>query len=511
MIKKRLVLFGIGGVLLLLAAFLLAWVSQDFSSIHGWDGFLAVELIAAVVAGLAFAHLRGEGLPDWMVWLFAGAVLLRLALGMFWFSALPEWGYPTDQQQAGYLMYDPFQRDGLAWELAQSDESLLEAFRGYTTFDQYGGLLFLSAGLYRAFGGSTHVPQLILVLTSVVSGLAVLYVWVFTKRLWGGTAAKWAAFGMALYPEAVMLGGIQMREAFTIPLGAALGFLLLRFWQERSWTDMAAWVLLTAVTVAISWAYLILLLAVLILFLVGLWIDSLAGRQLTRRAWVGIVLGGSAAVVAGYFLWGILSKISVFQVHLTETYSGVVQSVFSRTPEILHVPFLVTYGIVRPMLPAALLGKGSSALWRAVGIWRAAGWTVLAAFLLYATLLVVKKKAWLKPAGMLVWGTGLVSMVASYRAGGDLWDNPRYRAGFAAFQLALAAWALVQQRTDRDPLLRRVVVSAGLLLFWVLMWYLPRYTAAPWLSGKVLDKVGVGLITVGLYLLWDWVRSQPPT
>lgn len=499
---------GVGiGVLLL--SFFLAWLSHGFTSVAGWPGFLTAAVFALLLGGLAFVHLRGEELPTWLPWLVLGAVLFRLALGVFWFFGLPEWGYPTEQQQAGYIMYDPFMRDGQAWELAQSETPLIESFRGYSPYDQYGGMLYLSAWMYRTLGGGQHLPQLVLVITSAVSGIGVAYVWAFTRRMWGQKAAHWAALGLAVYPEAVLLGGAHMREAFTITLGAALGFVVVHYWQEKRKSDVAAFLLLLAVALAFSWAYVLLLSGVLSLFVFGLWAKKQAGTPLRRGQWAVLGIGGVAALAAAKFLWDVVAKMGEFQGFLTEGYSGMVQAIFSRTPEFLHTPFLMGYGLLRPLLPAAVIGKGESVLWRVLGIWRALGWTVVLALLAYATVLVIKKKGWFSPAGMLLWGIWLTALVASYRAGGDLWDNPRYRAGFAAFQLAVSAWALVEYQTHRDPLLRRVLVSAGLLLFWVMAWYVPRFTNVPWSAGKLEHTLGVGLVTVGMYLLWDWMHSQP--
>jgi hypothetical protein len=165
---------------------------------------------------------------------------------------------------------------------------------------------------------------------------------------------------------------------------------------------------------------------------------------------------------------------------------------------------MVGYGVVRPLLPAVLIEHGESALWRWVGILRSAGWTVLLVLLVYVSLQAIRKGFWFNSAGMLVWGNWLMVMVASFRAGGDMWDNPRYRAGFAAIQLALAAWALVQQRADRDPLLRRIIVASVLVFGVLVLWYLPRYTAVPWSSGRIENWLAAGVLIGGLYWLWDW-------
>ena len=497
-----------GGAVLALSALLIARFSFEVVSAREWLAFFILEVLMAGLGWLAFFHLRKEQPPKWLYWLVFGAVMLRLVVGAFWFWALPVWGYPNETQQAGYVMYDPYLRDGHAWDLAQSGKSLFEAFRGFSPHDQYGGLLFISALVYRTAGFADHIPQLVLVITSAVSGLGVLYVWGFTHRMWGKSAAKWAAVGMAIYPEAVLLGSAHMREAFTIPLGAALAFLLVRFWRERKTGDAVVFILLLGLTGAITWAYVLQLFLVLFLFSLGLVWDRVSAIRLSRGQLIG---AGAAAVIAaagGLYFWRILEKMSGFQGYLTQSYSGMVQAIFSRTPEFLHTPFLLGYGIVRPLLPAALISQGDSVLWRVIAIWRAVGWSVLLAVLLYALFQIIRQRVWFKPPGMLFFGNLFVMLVAAYRAGGDLWDNPRYRAGFVAFQLALAAWSLQQQRQQRDPWLRRVVVLVLIQLFWLMIWYLARNTAVPWPVGKAMNMVGLGFLVGGLYLLWEWVRGQ---
>ena len=490
------------------AAVLLAWVSSGFQSVSGWGSFVVILLAAAGVSWLSFQLLKKEDFPRWLVWLVIGAAALRLALGAFWFAALPEWGYPNEIQQAGYVMFDPFLRDGKAWDLAQSDLPLSAAFQGYTSHDQYGGLLYISALIYRTLGGSEHLPLQVVAFGAIISGLAVLFAWGFARRLWGAQVAALAAWGIAFYPEAVFLGSSQMREAFTIPLGAALAYLLVRWWQDRRPVDLAWFGLLALITGLITWAYLILLGVVLGLLLLGLWLEQHVPIKLTLKRSLLAAGLGALAIVAASYLWNILTRMSAFQGYLTERASGMMQAVYDRLPEFLHVPFMVGYGVVRPLLPAVLIEHGESALWRWVGIMRSAGWTVLLVLLVYTSFQVIRKGAWFKSAGMLVWGNWLMVLVASFRAGGDMWDNPRYRAGFAAFQLALVGWALVQQRADRDPLLRRIIVAAVLGFGVLILWYLPRYTAVPWSSGRIENWLAAGVLIGGLYWLWDWRRVK---
>ena len=105
---------------------------------------------------------------------------------------------------------------------------------------------------------------------------------------------------------------------------------------------------------------------------------------------------------------------------------------------------------------------------------------------------------------LVVW---LGILVASYRGGGDQWDNPRYREAFAVLQVALAAWALAAQRVRHDPWLRRALVGAVLILAWFLPWYLRRYIYLPWEVVDLFKTLGLGIATAVLYWVWDWARG----
>ncbi|MBN2044441.1 MAG: hypothetical protein JW757_05420 [Anaerolineales bacterium] len=500
--------WGIAVAVVVLAglALLLAWVSHGCQSVIGWHRFLLTEVISLAIAWAGFRLLKNEDIPAWLTWLVAGAVALRLATGIFWAAALPVWGYPNQIQQAGYVMFDPFLRDGDAWELAQSDEPLISAFWGYSPHDQYGGLLFLSALLYRTLGGNIHQPLLVVVVTSMASGMAVLFAWGFIQRLWGyQPAARLAAWGLALYPEAVLLGSSQMRGAFTISLGAALAYLVLRFYQERKRLDLLLIALLAAVTAAFTWAYLFQLAAVLGLLTIGLLLADIDPQAQSRWRKIGWAVLAGALLLTGGVLWPFLSSMNSYQTYLTERASGLVQAVLGRLPEFLHIPFVVSYGVVRPLLPAALMETGTAQLWQVVAIWRAIGWTVLLTLLVYATLTVIRSREWLTPAGMLMWGNWLIILVASFRAGGDLWDNPRYRAGFVVFQIALVVWALLQHQSRRTPLLRRLIVVVALMEIVITLWYASRYSESSLLAGRVETRVLIGMAIGMAYLLLDWL------
>ena len=223
-------------------AFGLAWTSSGFTILLGWSSFFGVLLVSAGVLTVGWLLVRGEKPPRWLAYILVGAALLRLVMGALWFATLPVYGHGTPAEKAGYVMGDAARRDMVAWKLGRSNESLGAAFENNRSVDQYGGLLFLSAVIYRIFGSLYHQPLLMAVLAAACSALAVIFGWGFARRVWGEKAATITAWSLFLYPEAVLLGGSQMREAFTIPLVAAAFYGLARYRDDRSKSGLA-WML----------------------------------------------------------------------------------------------------------------------------------------------------------------------------------------------------------------------------------------------------------------------------
>ena len=447
-------------------------------------------------------------MPRWALWLTIGAGFLRLVLGVVWFLALPAGGYETDVQQAGYVMEDAFNRDRAAWELARTDQPLIVAFQGYSSSDQYGGLLFLSAGVYRYLGGVEHTPLLVLALAATISGLAVAFTWAFSRRVFGENVAYFAAWGLALYPEAVLLGSSQMREAFTVCLIPLSLYGLLRFREEKTAATFALLAVPTLLSIPLTWALTPSMLLLLVLVYSALddwrWLRS-------TKVWIALVILAMALAI-GFLLFvdeqGLwLVQSARWQAYVSANASGWVAREFERLPLFGQIPFLVVYGIFRPLLPAALFAGGPP-IWTAIGIWRALGWTALLAMLVYASYLAVRDKQWRQlPGALLVasWGT---SIAASYRGGGDLWDSPRYRSAFAAVQMMLAAWAWMQYRETKDPWLRRALGAAGLMIAWFLPWYLRRYADFEWPIVELYQVIGLGLMSAALFVMRDWLGRK---
>lgn len=510
---------GLGLALLSLG---LAWVSAGFRNLDGWFSFLLIFLLAAGLLAGGWWLVRHESPPRWLMGLLIGAALLRLAAGVVWSFVLPVAGYNSPPEQRGYVMSDAYDRDRTAWDLARSDKSLWKAFQGtYRKADQYGGLLFLSAAIYRYTAGEVHQPLLMVVLTAAFSSLAILFTWGFARHLWGEAAAILAAWTLALYPEAVLLGSSQMREAFTITLAIGASYGLVRYAQDRGWGGLALVVGALVLCLPLSPPTAALLLIVLIIQAAGMG-RGLLPESLRAQRWFWPAIVGVVVLVA-IGLWLALSqfapqsvtsplgvvaywarKSADWNAYLSERASGWMQKIFDSTPGWAHAPMLVLYGIVQPFLPAALIDGTGALIWRLIAIWRAVGWALLLPLLAYAPLRALRKGWPERALSLAVW---LAILASSFRSGGDAWDNPRYRLTFAGIQIALAAWIWSEQRRAPDPWLRRVLVGAGLVLLWFVPWYLRRYTHFTWPVVDIFKTLGLGVASAVLFWIGDVARE----
>lgn len=491
---------------------LLTWVSAG-----DWDGRVALSFALALgLAGGGLAWLQRR-LPHRVWLLMVAAAVLRLALGAFWVVALPRWGYGNPAERAGYVMADAFERDTAAWRLAQSGEPLWVAFRGYHHSDQYGGMLFLSATVYRYLDlADRHLPLLVVVFAAAASATAVALGWALGRR-WGGATAGWlVAWGLALYPEAVLLGSTQMREAFTLPLaGAAL--LALAVWEEQA-SQPAALALVGALAAMAVFTPPMAAITALMLGLVLLlgvqtpW----SRRQMWTFAAVGTVALGLGLASAWLLTSGHggglravrwwLHEVFRYQAYLAERASGWMQVIFRSTPDWFHAPFLMVYGLLQPFLPAALVASGAP-LWKGIAIARALGWSLLLVGLVYAPLTACRVER--RRLLLVFWMVVVIgALLADYRGAADQWDNPRYRATWAVWQWVLLAWLVVVYRKHRDPWLPRLLGGLGSGALWLLFWYLGRYTPLPWPVHDLFKTVSLGLLTGLLFILWHWVGDS---
>jgi len=507
----------------------LAWVSTGYRSILGWESFFIATILAGGILLLAWRLFGKTALPKWLLFLLLGAALLRLVLGVVWFRVLPVGGYDSPAERKGYVMADAFNRDRAAWQMAHSKKPLtkaLMAFRNFKKYDQYGGMLVISALVYRVTGTQTHQPLLMVVVTAAFSSLAVLLCWVFARTAWGDKVANVSAWGIALYPEAVLLGSSQMREAFFIPLVMAAFYGLLLYISHHNWRNLL-WALLALGLIlpfsppiaALTLGFMVFMVLVTgdwhVLRQHKLWVIfaslALIASLGTFLAWKSYAPEGVSDPLALLKWWFRIS--STMQARLTLLDSGWIQKIFASTPDWMHMPLMLLYGVVRPFLPAALVDIYGQPVWRWISIWRSIGWAILLGF-----LLVVPFQAFTRNARerhprlainralfLIVW---LAILLASFRGGADMWDNPRYRAIFAGLQVMLAAWVWVNRRDFGSGWFRRVFVGLGLGLAWFIPWYLRRARLIDWPLDDFFLTLGIGLASALCYMIWDVVRVK---
>ncbi len=118
---------------------------------------------------------------------------------------------------------------------------------------------------------------MIVELAAAVGALAVVFTWAFSGMLFGARAGVFAAWTVALYPEAVLLGASQMREPFIIT-GLAMAFFGLA--RARIGDSRGAWPPLiggTLLCLAISPPFGV----ICVMLLAGAWLWEQGGLRAT--------------------------------------------------------------------------------------------------------------------------------------------------------------------------------------------------------------------------------------
>jgi hypothetical protein len=483
-------------------------------------GWVSYSTIAAVSLALIWAAGRLVGASQ--AWGAAWtAFILRLGVGVLLFLIFPAAGYPDNRAtQAGYTFDDAYVRDVQAWNLAVSDAPLVSAFTGSYPGDQYGGMLWLSTGVYRYLSPDLHRPVLILILGAALGACGVFLAWKAGENWFGPKVGMLAGWIFALYPEGLLLGSSQMREPYVMT-AAALGLFSLSIAKEKrrlSFAGLAAAILLLLVFQPPAALFLSLMAA-------GVWFfDPRHKFSWKHAAGFTLILVITAGLVIA--VWSSLPSLSetqtsnvlftwfynnfVYQTHLTERSSGWLQRIFDQIGEQWQMPFVLTYGITRPVLPAALGDKASVVLiWRVINIFRAAGWYALALPLVYGIFSVIRSQKFPRRAQVL-WLFSMVwvwILVSSAVAGGDMWDNPRYRTIFLVFQALLAGWALNWAVSQKDPWLLRWFNIELAAVAGMTVWYLSR-NYIPWFSLDIWPVLGFILGMTAYILVRGWRQDR---
>jgi hypothetical protein len=478
----------------------------------GWLGFSFLFLLAFLLLTLSTKWAGGGKTLAWMV---ALAFALRFAGGVATYLALPVNGFDDADDKAGFVYKDAHRRDDQAWDLANSD-SIIGDFNQSYAYDQYGGLLTISAFIYRYISPDAHRPLMLTLVSAFMAALALPFLWKAVSQQWGDKVAVASGWIYTLYPESVLLGGSAMREPYLWAFSAfALwGFVSWGFESKKRLYDRRQSILwialgvvgmlfvspvvaLMTVVIFAGWMYFgserghiswWVIGVVIAIFVTGLFILSSA---LDKQGNLG---GGTPVGVINNFI----REAVKWDVYQLERGSGWVQKLFDEMPKWLRIPFVMVYGVLQPVLPAALF-EPTTLIWKIIAILRALGWYVLLPVLVLSPVAAIAERPEMKRKVFLwlcfaIWGWILFT---SLRGGGDQWDNPRYRTILFLWQAILAGIVWVWWRETRNLWMPRIVTGELILLLFFGQWYANRY----YHFGQQLPFGQMVAIILGLWIL----------
>ena len=486
--------FGLGAVLSFL---------QLGSWFIGWLGFSFLFLLSLF---LLVISTKWAGTGKALSWIIALAFLLRLGGGVATYVMLPIYGYDDADDQAGYVFTDAHRRDDQAWELASSQRPILDAFRSKYAYDQYGWLLAFSALVYRYLSPDVHRPLMLILLSALIAALGIPFLWRAVNQTFGEKIAWASTWIFALYPDSVLLGGSAMREPYLMTLSAfALwGFVssgvqelapvksqdkysngrpsnsrvISLFWLGLGLIGMllvspvvalvtliifAGWMLFTSERGDISWKTVLIL---GIIFIAGLFFLS---SSLNRS-------GEFDATSPLHVINDWLRLAVKWDAYQLERESGWVQKLFDEMPEWMRLPFITIYGTLQDVLPAALIVP-TKFIWKVIYVARSLGWYLLLPMLVLSFVAAAGQRLgklrnlwmWLS---LLVW---IWILLAALRAGGDKWDNPRYRTILFLWQSIVAGHVWIWWRETHNFWFTRVLACEVVFLLVFAQWYGSRY------------------------------------
>lgn len=505
-----------------LSIFLGMWLYSFQSDNWGLFGFSVLFLLSLT---LLAASTRWAGLDNsapTLAWIVALAFALRLAGGIATHELLPVYGYADSSDgMAGYAYTDAHRRDEQAWTLAISGKPILDAFSGDYSSDQYGGLLALSALVYRYLSPDAHRPLMMVLLSAFVAALGIPFFWKAARKTFGEKVAWSAAWIFALYPESILLGGSAMREPYLMTLSA------IAFWGFVEWRGVVGagsprpMFKFAIAALALSLFGMLLFspaVAVFTLVIFAGWMFF--SRDRATISWKSIVIFAIVFLIGLFALSSSLNRKGVFDkslpmsvlndwiqlsvkwnVYQIERESGWIQKLFDEMPEGLRLPFVMVYGILQPVLPAALVVP-TLPIWKVIYVLRALGWFALLPLLILSLVTGASPPVGAKreegSRNIFVWLSFLVWMwilLAALRGGGDQWDNPRYRTIQFMWQALVAGYVWVRQRESKNVWFAGVVACEVVFVLVFGQWYASRYF---YVGGQLPFAMMIALI-VGLW------------
>ncbi len=453
-------------------AAVVSWFSAG-AFLTGWLAAFVLCLPFSLILRTGWRWGGGEKLVAVMM---LAAFGLRLGFGLATQNLLPIYGYPDEpQQQQGYLFDDAYRRDDEAWRIATTESpSFFEPLTRSYNNDQYRGMAVLSIWIYWFLSPDARRFSLIILLGALFTAAGVPFFRKALKNRWDPQIANIAAWIYVFYPDSIVYAGSAMREPFLT------GLLAIAFWAlctvRDHWKKSAA-VLLGCVLLMLPFSTFVAAAAVVI-SLLWIWVEFLASRS---KKWLW---GGVSLLFLGLLITLALALPSIrefihYDIHTTEINSGWVEKVVGEIGGQFRAVFLAVYGITQPVLPAILFYRPTTVYWKAVGIFRAVGWYAMVPFLFYALFSVFRVKDRKERSLLLVNALFVLGwiFVSSLRAGGDQWDNPRYRVIFLPWLAFFTAWGYCFARRIKDWWLLRWILIELVFIGFFSQWYFSRYYA----------------------------------
>jgi hypothetical protein len=223
-----------------------------------------------------------------------------------------------------------------------------------------------------------------------------------------------------------------------------------------------------------------------IVFIAGLFVLSSA---LDRQGNLG---GGTPIGIINNFL----REMVKWDLYQLEAESGRVELIFEQFPEWLHLPFVVAYGVLQPIVIPAFI-EPTTLTWRVIAILRGVGWWMLLPLLVFSLVAAAgqgsgpRRNLWM----WISFFSWTWILFAALRGGGDQWDNPRYRAIMFLWQALLAGQAWVWWLDSRNPWLKRILWMEAVLLGFFGEWYADRYF-------QIGGKMSFGPMVAVIAVIW---------
>ena len=518
----------------------------SFASIQSGNWFLSFISFSTIflfsIVFLKIAHNWSNGRKV-LGTIIALAFLLRLAVGVTLHLALPVYGYSDKDDRAGYVFTDAHNRDDQAWQLATSNNPIIEAFSKKYASDQYGGLLAFNALIYRYLSPDAQRPLMLILFSAFFAALGVPFLWKTAGQVFGERVAWASTWIFALYPESILLGASAMREPYLLTFSAfALWGFVNSFgvqdlapatdgipyeYDEPSDSKVSVYVWLALGLLGMLLVSPVVALVTIVMFAGWIFFAN-ENRQISWKAIaavavvfvLGLFLLSSSLNRSGQFNatlplhvindW--LQSAVKWDAYQLERDSGWVQKIFDEGPAWIRLPFVAVYGIFQPVLPATIIHP-TKLIWAILGFLRGLGWYILIPLLILSFGAAARSRSG-KTRNLILWLSLLMwiwILLAALRGGGDLWDNPRYRTILFMWQALLAGYVWVWWRETRNVWLGRIVLMEVVFLIIFTQWYGSRYYH--W-AGQ-LPFVGMVALILGLWGVilgigwWQDKRSSP--